>query len=179
MSGIETLNLSGNGFGPKAFQYLNKMLKSPIVIKHLNISNNKIGSECILQLAQTIIKDQYDLRQVIFAPRSLHTVEHPEAITTPLQTINLANTNITDDAFIALCFAVSQLKEIASVSVSNNFIGDVGGQLGIRFLLGLETLTNFNVKNNQINYSTINQLNQVLEINREKVLQNGPNIIQR
>ena len=48
--------------------------------------------------------------------------------------------NVTDDAFIALCFALSYLKNITSVNVSNNFIGDAGGSLGANFLMSLETL---------------------------------------
>lgn len=80
------------------------------------------------------------MKNVIFAPRSYHVIQNRDLVTSKIESLNLSNMNVTDDSFIALCFALSYLKNIVSVNVSNNFIGDAGGSLGASFLMTLESL---------------------------------------
>ncbi|CAL6011579.1 NOD3_protein [Hexamita inflata] len=176
-SQIDTLNFGSNNFTVKALKYVCKLLSSQVPIRTLNIRNNRINFEGCFMLAQSLINNQYDLRRVLEDPGAKHELPENAVLPSQLQTLNLQATGVNDDGFLVLCFAISQLN-VSQVNFSNNFIGEKGGELALRYIMRSKSLTQFQLQNNQVGHSLIAQINIMLEKNKERILQNGPQRIQ-
>ena len=128
---LEVLNLAMNNFGLKALKYVCKMLASDAVhLRVLNLKGNRLNFEGCYILAQTLLLGKYDLKLLLQNPGGLHELPIGEEGLPYLQQLNLSQTGINDDGFLCLSFAIAALPDISSVNLSDNYIGDRGGQLG-------------------------------------------------
>lgn len=180
---IRSLDLSGNGMENGGLQYLCDFIASRPVLHSLSISRSRLGYEGCVSLASALLCDQMDFSYVFeyyFASdydrfrMQAPKLQYPERVSAALTDIDLATCGVEDKGFVALCFAFAQLPSLRTVKLSDNFVGQLGGDVGIPILESSQTLLTVSLHGNSISHTSLRRLARQLAKNRQRVAMSAP-----
>ncbi|KAH0573645.1 Leucine-rich repeat protein [Spironucleus salmonicida] len=173
---IFNINFSNNALSEKSIFHINKMLMSDFSrIRKIDLSGNKLSVCSCKLLSEAFIQQDINFQNTDFFifNKNFITIQN-ENITH----LKLNNCYISDLGFLYLSISFARMVNLIAVELQNNFVSKEG-QKGIDILVNHESLMSFNVKGNQISYSSYAKLQKQMKNNKDKISLNGPKVLEQ
>ena len=152
---------------PNVDQIINKITHGSM--KSLNLSNNNIGNEGVIAIAEALKENQIittlDLHNNFIGPEAATALANALRVNSSITKVILTYNNIENEGATALAEALRVNKTVTSLNLWMNKIGPVGATELAEALKVNKTVTSLNLSNNKIGPVGATALANALKVN--------------